>query len=159
MGRAGFLAIREEEMMTQPEKGEVNLRRLKEWIQSYLDLTTNEDNWASLFRRANLSPGTQDKIRNHNKKDKPSTPTNKTLMALAIAMGRDYAEALQAGGYLKGLDPAQLRIHDEYDLTVDEKQLIDAYRCIKIKDENALESYADLARTMIVSMSSAGGMQ
>ena len=145
--------------MTQPEKGEVNLRRLKEWIQSYLDLTTNEDNWSSLFRRANLSPGTQDKIRNHNKKDKPSTPTNKTLMALAIAMGRDYAEALQAGGYLKGLDPAQLRIHDEYDLTVDEKQLIDAYRCIKIKDENALESYADLARTMIVSMSSAGGMQ
>ena len=139
--------------MTQPVNT-VNLARLRQWIDAYINLPGTFETWSGLFRRAGISPGTQAKIR---KADPQYIPSIRTVHAIADAMGRDRTEALTIAGYISQSN--EIPPSGDYHLLPDEKLLIDNYRVIRLRDQQSRQNYAQMVLDMAARMAAAGGMQ
>ena len=137
-------------------KGTVNLARLRQWIEDYISLPTTDVTWSGLFRGANISPGTENKIKNHDKHPN-YVPEIKTVLILADAMGRDRFEALVIAGYIEDNGEDAIRTHSDYDLSFDEVALVEAYRHLKTRDVSSSTAYAQMALDVVKRMSTAGG--
>jgi transcriptional regulator with XRE-family HTH domain len=139
--------------MTHPANT-VNLARLCQWIDAYINLPGTTETWSGLFRRAGISPGTQAKLR---KADPKYIPDIRTIHAIADAMGRDRTEALTIAGYISQSD--EIPQTGDYHLLPDEKLLIDNYRVIRLRDQQTRQNYAQMVLDMASRMAAAGGMQ
>ena len=108
-----------------PPEANTNFQQLRDYIQHWVE--SNGTNWSRLFKTANLSNGTMMSFRNM---EYLASPSIRTLQRLADAMDVDPQILYIKAGLIDGDSDALGRIHAEYDLTPDEKALIDNVRVI-----------------------------
>jgi hypothetical protein len=108
---------------SMPPEANTNFQQLRDYIQDWIE--HNNTNWNRLFALANLSSGTMMSIKNL---DYLVSPSIRTLQRLADAMNIDPQILYIKAGLIDGNSDVLGRVHSEYDLDDNEKELIDAIR-------------------------------